>query len=292
VKRIEASSIQLGVLEIVLPTAGEPRCYIFRDLTDLLGVEYNSEALDRFRREWTTQGKRGRLDLDREADAVSIYGGREAILEAALLIYDLAVPSVTRPTTAEVEQARAAIKRFKRPPQIPWAVGDVFAAPLLDGSFAVGHVVWEATFAEGFSVRAPTVALLALRATDLDGVDLDDAMTTRTLAVLHVQSDSLDSGAWRVLGRRPVVIDPFCGPDGKPGEVGSTSWDGFDILANAWHGLEPWNRFFRTDFLDQHLLRGIQRPASVVMLTAEERIARQLPGDDDAAYKLFARQRR
>ena len=74
--------------------------------------------------------------------------------------------------------------------------------------------------------------------------------------------------------------------------MGSTSWDGFDILANAWHGLEPWNRFFRTDFLDQHLLRGIQRPASVVMLTAEERIARQLPGDDDAAYKLFARQRR
>jgi hypothetical protein len=53
--------------------------------------------------------------------------------------------------------------------------------------------------------------------------------------------------------------------------VGGVSWEGLEILANAWHGLEPWNRFFRTDFLDQHLMRGVERPASAVMLTAEER---------------------
>jgi hypothetical protein len=117
-------------------------------------------------------------------------------------------------------------------------------------------------------------------------------MTTRTLAILHVQSDSLDGGAWRVLGRRAITIDPFSGPDGKWGEVGGVSWEGLEILANAWHGLEPWNRFFRTDFLDQHLMRGVERPASAVMLTAEERVARQLPADDDAAYKLLARQRK
>jgi hypothetical protein len=74
----------------------------------LLGVEYNSEARDRFEAEWKKRRKRGRLDLDCEADAVSIYGGREAILEAALLIYELAVPSVTRPTSADVEQAPGA----------------------------------------------------------------------------------------------------------------------------------------------------------------------------------------
>lgn len=289
-KRVEGDSVQLGVLEIVLPTAGESQCYLFRDLTELLGVEYNSEALDRFETEWKKRRKRGRLDLDCEADAVSIYGGREAILEAALLIYELAVPSVTRPTPADVEQARAAIKRHKRPPRVPWAVGDIFAAPLADGSFAMGQVLWEETFAKGFTGRAPTVALFEHRVTNLEAVDLDEGVTARTLAILHVQSDSLDGGSWRILGRRSVVDDPFSGPcTGRDGL--KTSWDGLQVLANAWHGLEPWNQFFRTDFLDQLLMRGVERPASAVMLTAEERVARQLPADDDAAYKLFARQR-
>jgi hypothetical protein len=284
-------SVHLGVLEIGLPTASEARCYFSRDLTELLGVEYNSEALDRFRTHWTTQRKRGRLDLDHEAGAVSIYGGREAIVEAALLIYELAVLSVPRPTTAEVEQVRAAIKRHKRPARVPWAVGDVFAAPLLDGSFAVGQVLWEATFAKGVSLRAPTVALFEHRLATLGDVDLDDAVTTRALAILHVQAGSLDCGAWRVLGRRAVTLDPFSGRDGRPFEVGAISWDGLEILANAWHGLEPWNRFFRTDSLDQHLLPGVGRPACAVMLTAAQRVAHQLPADDDPAYKLFAKQR-
>lgn len=290
-KRVEGDSVQFGVLEIVLPTAGESQCYIFRDLTELLGLEYNSEALDQFKVEWKRRRKRGRLDLDCEADAVSIYGGREAILEAALLIYELAIPSVARPTPAAVEQARGAIKRHKRPPRVAWAVGDVFAAPLLDGSFVLGQVLWEMTFAKGYSGRAPTVALFEHRATSPTGVDLDDAVTTRTLAVLHVQSSSLDTGEWRVLGRRPVTTDPFSGPCGKPGQEGCISWDGLEILANAWYGLEPWNRFFRTDYLDQTLMRGVRRPASAVMLTAEERVALELPADDDAAYKLLARQR-
>ncbi len=62
----------------------------------------------------------------------------------------------------------------------------------------------------------------------LDAVNLDEAMTTRTLAILHVQSDSLDGGAWRVLGRRAITIDPFSGPDGKWGEVGGVSWEGLE----------------------------------------------------------------
>jgi hypothetical protein len=168
VKRLDGDSVQLGVLEIVLPTAGESQCYLFSDLTELLGVEYNSEALDRFKTEWKKRRKRGRLDLDCEADAVSIYGGREAILEAALLIYELAIPSLTRPTPADVEQARAAIKHHKRPPRVPWAVGDIFAAPLVDGTFVVGQVLQPAAVlpssVQGFIRALCSFASLATRA--------------------------------------------------------------------------------------------------------------------------------
>jgi hypothetical protein len=257
-------AVRLGAIEIVLPTAGEPNCYIFHDLAGLFGDDFNSEALDRFKAEWKKRGKRGRLDLDCEADAVSIYGGREAVLEAAILICDLAIPSVARPSRAEIESARAVIKRFKRPARVQWQVGDVFAAPLVDGSFAIGQVLWEMTFAKGFQGRSPTVALFEHRSTSLTAVDLDDALTARTLAILHVQSDGLDTGRWRVLGRRPVVDDPRSGPCTSRDGL-RTSWDGLQILANAWYGLTPWNAFYKDGYLDDFLMPGVKRPAKVML---------------------------
>jgi hypothetical protein len=97
-------------------------------------------------------------------------------------------------------------------------------------------VLWEMTFAKGFQGRAPTVALFEHRGTSPTAVDLDDAIAARTLAILHVQSDGLDTGAWRVLGRRPVVDDPHSGPCTSRDGL-RRSWDGLAILANAWYGL-------------------------------------------------------
>jgi hypothetical protein len=250
-------AVRLGAIEIVLPTAGEPNCYIFHDLATLFGDDYNSEALDRFKAEWKKRRKRGRLDLDCEADAVAIYGGREAILEAATIICELATPNVARPSRDEIEVARTALKR---PPRVQWQVGDVFAAPLVDGSFAIGQVLWEMTFAKGFQGRAPTVALFEHRTTSPAVVNLDDAITARTLAILHVQSDALDIGTWRVLGRRLVVDDPHSGPCTSRHGL-RTSWDGLEILANAWYGLTPW-----TDrYLDDFLMPGVKRPPTVML---------------------------
>ena len=52
-------AVRLGAIEIVLPTAGEPNCYIFHDSATLFGDDYNSEALDRFKAEWKKRRKRG-----------------------------------------------------------------------------------------------------------------------------------------------------------------------------------------------------------------------------------------
>jgi hypothetical protein len=267
-------AIRLGAREIVLPTAGESRCYIFHDLADLLGLEYNAEALELFRSEWTKRGKRGRLDLDREADRVAIYARRGAILEVAVLCHELARPSIPRPTPDEIASARLALKHHRRPERLPWEVGDLFAAPLRDDSFAIGQILWEPS-REG--VRAPTVALLEYRVNALEDIDPEELDTCRTIAILHVRPESLDTGRWHVLERRQVHLDPFSGPAGHPFEVGGTSWDGLEILANAWHGLAPRNASFRSDDLDERLLRGIVRPASAWMLTRQERAARS-PG--------------
>ncbi len=123
--------------------------------------------------------------------------------------------------------------------------------PLPDGTFAFGQVLWEQDFAEGSGLRAPTCALFEHRA-DAAEAELDEVITSRTLAILHVASEHLDARAWTVIGRRTPVDNPFSGPCGKPGTVGCVSWDGLDYLAQRWHGLEPWHANF-----DKYLMPGV-----------------------------------
>jgi len=261
--------VDLGGVTIWLPTAGDARCSIFEDLADRLGTETNGLALERLLGEWRARGLTGRLDTDHEADGVSVRAGRDAIFEVAMLIDALTVPALRVPVSPEeAAAARERIRRHKRPPRVAWVVGDVFAVPLPDDTFAFGQVLWEDTFAPGSGLRAPTCALFDHRAPTKE-VDLLEVVTSTTVAVLHVASAHLDGGRWAVVGRHAPVSDPFSGPCGRPGAVGSRSWDGLDELARAWHGLGPWNAAYRDDWLDAFLMPGVRRPARAVMLGRE-----------------------
>lgn len=254
------TSIDLGAVTIWLPTAGDASCSILHDLADTFGLETNADAVDRLRRAWRESGCKGRLDIDHEADFVSIHAGRDAIVDVVALIDRLALPQMSRNVSEqEVARVRALVKAHRRPPRFRWEVGDVFALPLSDGTFAFGQVLWEMNFAKRSGLRAPTCALFEHRAgatddTHVPEVDLDEIVTSRTLVILHVASEHLDGREWVVIGRRPPMSDPFSGPCGEPGKVGSVSWDALDLLARAWHGLQPWNKN-----LDRYLLRGIRR---------------------------------
>ena len=255
-------SIQVGLLSIELPDVSEARCHLMHDLTELFGVETNQDALEHFRVAWREAGHKGRLDLDCESDFVFIYAGRDAILEAAALIHTLAGKPLP---AAELAAARAQLRAHKRPKPRRWNVGDVFAVPLIDGSLGFGQVLWEQDFAAGSGLRAPTCALFELHASAAPG-DLDEVVTSRTIAILHEPSRALDSARWQVLGNRPPANAPFSGPCGQPGKVGAVSGDHLEQLANAYHGLAPWNAYYKDDYLDFYLLPGITRPASAVLV--------------------------
>ncbi|MBT9139016.1 MAG: hypothetical protein DDT31_01596 [Syntrophomonadaceae bacterium] len=65
-------------------------------------------------------------------------------------------------------------------------------------------------------------------------------------------------------------MPPGSGPCGAKGIVGSIDWDGLETLANAWHGLKPWNVYYREDFLEGFLLKWVTRPENVILLNREE----------------------
>jgi hypothetical protein len=123
-------SIELGGITLWLPTASEPKCSILQDLAGPFGLETNHDAMDRLRQAWQDGAFRGRLDLDHESDFVSIHAGRDAIVDAAVLITRLALPGrLSEVTDADIARVRAAVKAHRRPPRVPWTVGDLFAVP-------------------------------------------------------------------------------------------------------------------------------------------------------------------
>jgi len=251
-------ALELGVVEIYPPSFRDSKCSFYVDLADLLDLPFTPEAVELFRKEWKAQSLKGRLCFDSEADGVAIAGGKSAIVSAAILVNELAerVGKASRLSASSIARTRKLLARHERPKPKPWKVGDVFAFSLADQIEAYGQVVGVDT------CGSPTCTLLDFG----PGSDLSDLSSRNVVAMLHVQSDGLDSGEWRVVSWASPTHDPDLGPCGPREGVGSLSWDGLEILANAWFCLEPWNAFYLETYLDQYLLESRSRPTDAIML--------------------------
>jgi hypothetical protein len=258
------TAVSLGAVTIRPPSTNEARCSLFEDLAGIMGVETNEEAVERLETGWLRRGHQP-LDID-GGDTALILAGQDVIVEVALLIDELAAPSHRgNVTPEEVARVRGTVSAWTQPERVPWAVGDVFAIPLADGTFAFGQVLWEYDFGRNSTMRAPTCLLLGHRAST-SAAETATLLASPAIAILHVSSENLDLGRWVVVGRAKPARRPFSGPCGRPDAVGSTSWDGLEILANAWHGLAAWNDYGRDDYLDRFLLRGISRPPGALII--------------------------
>lgn len=142
-----------------------------------------------------------------------------------------------------------------------WAVGDVFALPLEDGTSVVGQVVGR----EGV-LNSVSVALFDRRcAADLireqvDGLRLDEAF-----AILFVTRELLDAGEWKVVGPRAVVVPPARQPYEHlraSGFVGAKVIGAGIVneFAHAFFGLAPWDDWANRDYLDGLLLDPSKKP--------------------------------
>jgi Immunity protein 26 len=258
--------LQVGFLTVSLPSASTRECSIMHDLAGAFGLELNSEALEKFEEAWRASGSRRRIDCDQEADYVFVEGGRDAILEAAVVIHRLAGQDLSE---EQIKEARSRLKAHKRPKPTEWKIGDVFAVPLGDGTCSFGQVLWNRA-----DFNAPTCALFEHRAASTAAA-LEEILTSRTLAILHVQSDSLDEGRWTVIGHADPINDPFSGPCGDPRKAGGTHWDGLETVARAWWGLDPWNVYYKPTYLDFYLLAGVERSQHALLLEQSELDARR-----------------
>jgi hypothetical protein len=142
--------------------------------------------------------------------------------------------------------------------RIKWNNGDVFAVPLVDGSFgtvqAIDHWLPHWIYTAVSNRRLETIP-----------ADMPALCTENVIALIAVGDDQFDFGG-------PAALLAKRGDFGNEryasnGYVGATSYSGGIIpaLLSAWHGLAPWDAFKDARYLDKLLVSGLTRPANVML---------------------------
>jgi hypothetical protein len=143
-----------------------------------------------------------------------------------------------------------------------WDVGNLFAIPLSDSSYALGQVVGR----EAEVLNSITCAFYRTRVTAATLSSVREVPDERDLiAVQFTTKDLLTRRIWKVLGNYPVTLPQSVFPhEDKRHQrwIGATV-EGSGIMVhflNAYFGLERWDQMKDPHFFDKLLLRPDLRP--------------------------------
>jgi hypothetical protein len=269
----QANILEGFAFEIYLPDESSPRFFIFHDLAELFDEEFNRDALTRLKKLLATHpdDPKGKLKADYEADRVSLSASKpEVIWLVARLINENSVQNYKKAyTDGEYQEVLQKLKAWKRPKPHKWGVGDFFVFELSNGELAYGQVL-------GKQYTAPTCALFEVKSREM--LPTEKIQKARVISILHLGSDRLDKGRWKVIGSGKLAADPDSSSLGKRGSIGTRSFGGgsaLEQLAEAYFGLAPWNVGYCGDdqYYDKQLMSGIKRPAGSLWLSDEARTA-------------------
>jgi hypothetical protein len=259
----KADVVTVAGIDIFLPTASDPDFDFMENLAERFGVETNADAEKQLRRALREAegAPKGRVSMDHEGDFVFVRSRSwAAVLFAAQTVLGISGTTIAED---ELTKAQQLLSEWRRPKAQRWDIGDVFAIPLGDATFAAGQVLGT------YLVRSPTCALFEVRCDRPDAIDVDEAIGARAITILHTDGQHLASGHWRVLGRREPAMRAEAGPWGTGGT--SSGDETLAQLARTYWGLLPWNVLADERYYDRLLMRGVSRPAAAKVLSAEER---------------------
>lgn len=226
-----------GNVMIDFPTATSAVFYIFHDLAELFGCEYQEDAVTVLKQKLATMSAlKPKPVYDCEADMVSISSrSAETIFTIATVMNSLTVaPKQVKVTENERAKILQQMRTWKRPKAKPWKVGDVFTVPLNDQTCMFGQV------------------------------SLDELMVSRVIAVMHTDNAGLASGDNVVVAHYELLVDS------KHAKQNSSSDSRLlTDLGNAYYGLEPWNRHYDERWYDKMLLPHIVRPKTAWILSRD-----------------------
>jgi hypothetical protein len=226
---------QIGNIIIRLPDENSKQFYIFQDLADLFGDEYQSDSVSKLRKELKTLDLKPKPSIDYEADNASIRtSNANTIFETAKIINELSIPEIKINDEKSWTDLYDKLKEWKRPKPQKWTVGDIFTFKVKDDSFVFGQVVG----------KYPTCALFALKS-DSDTVSEDDLRKAKAITILHLTPNRLNDFSWKVLRNIDVLVSKDSGPWGSDeiriGHKSATPGYLEDVATYYWFGEHDWN---------------------------------------------------
>ncbi|MBC8181177.1 hypothetical protein H8E88_08635 [candidate division KSB1 bacterium] len=225
---------QIGKIIIRLPDENSKQFYIFQDLADLFGDEYQGDSVSKLRKELKTLDLKPKPSIDYEADNVSIRTSNpNTIFETAKIINKLSIPEIKIKDEKSWTDLYNNLKDWKRPKPQKWTIGDIFTFKVKDEFFVFGQVVG----------KYPTCALFDLKS-DSESFSDDDLRKAKVLTVLHLTPNRLNDFSWKVLRNIDVLASKDFGPWGSDeiriGHKSATPGYLEDVATYSWFGEHDW----------------------------------------------------
>ncbi|PCI93632.1 MAG: hypothetical protein COB15_16010 [Flavobacteriales bacterium] len=225
---------QIGKIIIRLPDENSKQFYIFQDLADLFGDEYQSDSVSKLRKELKTLDLKPKPSVDYEADNASIRtSSANTIFETAKIINDLSIPEIKINDKETWTVLYTKLKDWKRPKPQKWTIGDIFTFKVKDDFFVFGQIVG----------KYPTCALFDLKS-DTESFSDDDLRKAKAITLLHLTPNRLNDFSWKVLRSFDVLASKDSGPWGSDkiriGHKSATSGYLEDVATYFWFGEHDW----------------------------------------------------
>lgn len=151
-----------------------------------------------------------------------------------------------------------------RKKKVSWQPNDVFVIPLLNGSYAVGHILDQRL------INAVRIALYSEVINGLGDIDFTSLIDSKNLiSLIEVTREQLDYGVWKIIGNKRAVIPV----DRYPNEqFRANKWINSIVrdaaiaedFLNAFHGFLPWNKYFDPQYFDKLLVNISKKPSNLV----------------------------
>ena len=255
--------VKYGNVEIRLPDENLACFSIFQDLTELFGVDFQSEAIVFLKSELKSHTDlKPKPCIDYESDYADISSrSANVIFLVAGIINDLvAKRKKIEVSDTDRQEVFKILKEWRRPRPAKWKIGDVFSLKLKDGTFMFGQII-----GTHLTPKSPTCAVFEIKRPTED-VLFEELKGSRAISIQNTDGEYLNKKIFKVLFNTELLADVK-----QVNENRFTGDANLLRLCNAYYGLEPWNILYEDTYYDNMLLKGVERPLRVILLDKDAR---------------------
>ena len=155
-----------------------------------------------------------------------------------------------------------------RKKKVSWQPNDVFAIPLLNNHYAIGHVL------DQRMVNTVRIALYKGTVSELESSNIDVLLNIdQLISLIEVTREQLDYGVWKVIANvaHSIAVENYANEQYRSNKwIGSIVYDAglAEDFINAFHGLQLWDDWYDPNYLDKFLVSSNVKPSNLLYKTA------------------------